>query len=575
MSNSYAEISFKDLSKIRLYENSQAVIQSSRVDLLKNQKKATVNLEKGEAYALLLGNGKKKDFNLNIPGLDTKINSKLFWVQKENKETKIANYNGEIEVTAKDSMVIIGENEGSVVPEGGTPSEPKSLLPAPGLRLPELEKTFYVSSVNFDWDEIQGAVKYSFNISNERNFDNLIASNNELKTTEYELSNLKPGIYYWRVAAIDAIGFPGPFSQNGFFNIREDKTPPYMIIKIPKDFEVIKENKIKLSGETESGIPVYINGNIIDVNSSGNFETLVNLNEGFNKISIKAVDLGLNETVITKNIIYESNPNVDLIFTSKNFFDPDKNIITADKSVTIFGNTRAKSVIKVQSENGISILKTTANENGEFEFLLSNINNENSYKLFVETPAGYKSEKKFKVIRNTNEPELTFDNLPVSISRSKIEISGTAINTDELLINNKAVNLEGKNFKTIIELIPGNNKIFAAVKNSFGFTKSYQRDILLDKDAPVLINKNIKIESADNFGIIKITAEVSDKSELRRTAEVNYNINGESFKAYLRLSGQSNVYEGIIQVLKSQINDYKLISITFEDYLGNKESYNF
>lgn len=207
--------------------------------------------------------------------------------------------------------------------------------------------------------------------------------------------------------------------------------------------------------------------------------------------------------------------------------------------------------------------------------MLSNINNENSYKLFVETPAGYKSEKKFKVIRNTNEPELTFDNLPVSISRSKIEISGTAINTDELLINNKAVNLEGKNFKTIIELIPGNNKIFAAVKNSFGFTKSYQRDILLDKDAPVLINKNIKIESADNFGIIKITAEVSDKSELRRTAEVNYNINGESFKAYLRLSGQSNVYEGIIQVLKSQINDYKLISITFEDYLGNKESYNF
>ncbi|KAB2838286.1 MAG: LysM peptidoglycan-binding domain-containing protein, partial [Melioribacteraceae bacterium] len=209
LSNSYAEISFKDLSKIRLYENSQAVIQSSRVDLLKNQKRATVNLEKGEAYALLLGNGKKKDFNLNIPGLDTKINSKLFWVQKENKETKIANYNGEIEVTASDSMVVIGENEGSVVPDGGVPSEPKSLLPAPALRFPELEKTFYVSSVNFNWDEIPGAVKYSFNISGERNFDNLIQSNNELTNTEYKLDNLEPGIYYWRVAAVDQIGFPG------------------------------------------------------------------------------------------------------------------------------------------------------------------------------------------------------------------------------------------------------------------------------------------------------------------------------------------------------------------------------
>ena len=575
LSNSYAEISFKDLSKIRLYENSQAVIQSSRVDLLKNQKKATVNLEKGEAYALLLGNGKKKDFNFNIPGLDTKINSKLFWVQKENKETKIANYNGEIEVTAKDSMVVIGENEGSVVPDGGAPSEPKSLLPAPGLRFPELEKTFYVSSVNFDWDEIQGAAKYSFNISSERNFDNLIESNNELKSTEYELSNLKPGIYYWRVAAIDEIGFPGPFSQNGFFIIREDKTPPYMIIKTPKDFDVIKENKIRISGETESGIPVYINGNIIDVDSSGKFETFYSLEEGFNKINIKAVDLGLNETVITKNIIYESNPNVEIIFTSKNFFDTDKNIITAGKSLTIFGNTRAKSVVKVQSEKGINILKTYANEAGEFEFLLSNINNENSYKLFVETPAGYKGEKKFKVIRNANEPELIFDNLPVSISKNKIEISGAVINTDELLINNQPVNLEGKNFKSIIELVPGNNKIFAEAKNNYGLSKTYERNILLDKDAPVLLNKNIKSEFAENFEIIKITAEASDKSELRRTAEIVYEINGEKLKAYLRLTGKSNVYEGNIQVLKSQMNSYKLLSITLEDYLGNKESHNF
>lgn len=575
LSNSYAEISFKDLSKIRLYENSQAVIQSSRVDLLKNQKRATVNLEKGEAYALLLGNGKKKDFNLNIPGLDTKINSKLFWVQKENKETKIANYNGEIEVTASDSIVVIGENEGSVVPDGGVPSEPKSLLPAPVLRFPELEKTFYVSSVSFEWDDIPGAVKYSFNISSERNFDNLIESNNELTNTEYKLENLEPGIYYWRVAAVDQIGFPGPFSQNGFFVIREDKTPPYLIIKLLNDFEVVKENKIIILGETETGIPVYINDIKIETDNSGKFESNYNLKEGFNKINIKAVDLGLNETVITKNIIYESNPDVEITFTQKNSFDSDNNIIISGRSATISGITRAKSVIRVFMNGGIGILKTTANDNGEFEFLLSNLEDKSGYKIFVETPAGYKSEKEFTVIRNSDEPEIIFDKFPSSVSEEKINISGSANNTDDIIINDTKVIIESGKFSREILLKEGINKIFIEAKNNSGLIKTFERNIYLDKNPPVLLKKNIQSESADNFEIIKITAEVSDKSELRRTAELTYELNGEILKSYLRLAGQTNIYEGIIQILKSQKRSYKLISITLEDYLGNKASYNF
>jgi len=575
LSNSYAEISFKDLSKIRLYENSQAVIQSSRVDLLQNRRRASVNLEKGEAYALLLGNGKKKDFNLTIPGLDTKIDSKLFWVQKENKETKIANYNGEISVTANDSMVVIKENQGSVVPDDGVPSKPKSLLPAPGLFQPEFEKTFYLPDVDFKWSATAGAEKYFFMVSGDKSFESIIESNKELKTTDYKVKNLAAGIYYWRVAAIDEIGFPGPFSQIGFFIIKEDRTPPYLIVDSPVDNFITKEKNILFSGLTETGISLFINGENLFTDSTGRFEKNYSLSEGFNKISIKAVDLGNNETVIQKNIIYESNPDVEIKLSNKNLTDNNNIIISHQKSITIYGSTRSNSLIKVYSNEGIGILKTTADENGKFEFLLSNLNKGNNYKILVETPAGYKGEMVFGINVISSEPEINLNFIPLSTSEDTVVVSGTIENTDEFLINNKIVTVEENNFSYSAALNNGVNKILFEAKNNSGYSTIIEKNILLDTDPPVLMSKKIKIELDGSFEILKISVEANDKSELKRTAQVNYELNGEPLKAYLRLDGKSNHYEGNIQILKSQNNKYKINSILLEDYLGNSKSYKF
>ena len=575
LSNSYAEISFKDLSKIRLYENSQAVIQSSRVDLLKNQKKATVNLEKGEAYALLLGNGKKKDFNLNFPGLNTKINSKLFWVQKESKETKIANYNGEIAVTAKDSMVVIRENEGSVVPDDGVPSEPKSLLPAPTLSFPEYEKTFYVSNINFRWTEITGAVNYYFMVSNDRTFETVVESDKKLNTTNYDVSNLNPGIYYWRVAAVDEIGFPGPFSKNGFFIVREDNTPPYLIINSPSDFFITKAGQIEITGSSETGIPIFINDEEIATDSIGNFNYIFKLFEGINKISVKAIDLGNNETIINRNVIYESNPEFKIDFSGNINIDTNGSIVSSAKSISISGKTRSKSLLKVFTQNGISLLKTYADENGAFEFLLSNLKEINSYKMFVETPAGYKKEKDFTINYNSTEPEIIFNNIPSTTSKSNFIISGQTINTAELIVNGEAAAINGNSFSFSANLKSGENVLFIEAVNKTGNTKSIEIKILLDTEAPVIKSKNVKTVTSDNFEIIKLAVTVEDKSELKRTAEVEYEIGGEKFKAYLRLDTQSNIYEGNIQILKSQKQNYRIVSIVLEDYLGNLELYNF
>lgn len=145
---SIARITFNDLSQIKLNENSMAIIQRSRIDPLTNKTTSQVNLEKGDAYASLLNSPKKK-FDLDIPGVKTEINSKYFWVEKNPDETKLANYNGEIKLEAKDVAVTVKKNQGSVIPKGGAPTAPSELLPPPDLILPGDQNKYDNTTVNF------------------------------------------------------------------------------------------------------------------------------------------------------------------------------------------------------------------------------------------------------------------------------------------------------------------------------------------------------------------------------------------------------------------------------------------
>lgn len=63
---------------------------------------------------------------------------------------------------------------------------------------------------------------------------------------------------------------------------------PYLIISQPKNNLIIKDNYVTIIGQTEPGSKVVINGQIILVASSGNFQELINLQSGLNIIKISA-----------------------------------------------------------------------------------------------------------------------------------------------------------------------------------------------------------------------------------------------------------------------------------------------
>lgn len=85
-----------------------------------------------------------------------------------------------------------------------------------------------------------------------------------------------------------------------------DNSKPSVKISSPEDGKVISggDKKVVISGETDPGTQIYINGSQVIVDKDGNFSTDIAINEGDNIISIKAVNTATNSTEIQRKVTY-------------------------------------------------------------------------------------------------------------------------------------------------------------------------------------------------------------------------------------------------------------------------------
>lgn len=85
-----------------------------------------------------------------------------------------------------------------------------------------------------------------------------------------------------------------------------DNEKPNLDISEPADNTIINggEKKVKISGKTEAGVLVYVNGNQVIVDKDGNFATIQDLNEGDNNFDIKATDAATNSNEVSRKVIF-------------------------------------------------------------------------------------------------------------------------------------------------------------------------------------------------------------------------------------------------------------------------------
>ncbi|MGH6885245.1 MAG: FecR domain-containing protein, partial [Geminicoccales bacterium] len=119
LSRSTAQITFRDDSRLRLNANSQALIQRMRVDPLSREEEAKVSLIEGDFYALLAGKSQRNSFELEVPEVETQIDSTSFWVRRDDSGSKFTNYDeGVLQVSAQGESVDLGRNEATLVRSG-------------------------------------------------------------------------------------------------------------------------------------------------------------------------------------------------------------------------------------------------------------------------------------------------------------------------------------------------------------------------------------------------------------------------------------------------------------------------
>jgi LysM repeat protein len=242
---------------------------------------------------------------------------------KKDKTTLVQVYEGIVDVTAEGKTVTLTKGFGTEVKHLKPPSPPRLLPPEPKFK-PSDPATRDTLKLNIDssmqdefgkeqtralstWE----VTEYHLQIAADKEFNKiLIDKTSHLKNTidiNKNKFNLKDGIYYYRVALVNEMGFESKFSAPEKFAV--DTAPPVLELYQPIENEKITTKTIPVNGKTEPKITIIVGNKIVPVDKGGNFSTTVLAKRGLNHITIIAKDTAGNFVRLERNIYKIGGPD--------------------------------------------------------------------------------------------------------------------------------------------------------------------------------------------------------------------------------------------------------------------------
>ena len=233
----------------------------------------------------------------------------------DDSATVVSAYSGKARVTGSSGeQVELGTRQAVSAAPGGKLGQQRAVPEAPALEMPPvnfLANLDLSNRVDLAWRDVAGCTGYELQVSRSRLF---AASSLEFSVRRLAASAtvkiLRPGTYYWRVAALGSERVRSEWSSPRAFKafagprveVLTDTTPPRLEVQKPTQMG----NFFIVEGVTISGATVTVNGEPVEVQGDGTFKKAVAVNrEGWNTIVIRATDPAGNSAEDRKSVYVE------------------------------------------------------------------------------------------------------------------------------------------------------------------------------------------------------------------------------------------------------------------------------
>lgn len=206
------------------------------------------------------------------------------------RSSVVAVVTGGATVRAGERQVALKAGQQSRIESGGQLRDPKPMPEPPSLEEPAEARAFpYLDlppRVSFRWSESRGVEEWRLRIARDEAFRD-VEVDETTRAPALEWGRLKPGTYYWRVAAVSE-GLEGMPSETRRLTVQRETHPLSLTVQpLPRRVEGLS---CVVQGTVDRRATVYVMGRQIEVRGDGSFVAEIQLAPGANVVLVEAVD---------------------------------------------------------------------------------------------------------------------------------------------------------------------------------------------------------------------------------------------------------------------------------------------
>lgn len=264
--------------------------------------------------------------------------------------------------------------------------------------------------------------------------------------------------------------------------VRIIQRPPGVTVYFPPDGYVTNEASLKVSGVTDQGALVRINGVPVDVLVTM-FEATLTLVEGENTISIMSTDILGNTAVVRLKVTLDTRPPYVVLS------NPSGNVVTNLNTMTVVAVLENDLQVEVNGESVAYGSDWYPLDSGRLEYPVSLVEDENNIVIWAMDPAGNTIRISRQVLFDSEPPwiEVTRPTEGMHVSSHYVEVMGTVDPTAVLRLNGEVVTTADGIFMVSISAAEGANTLVFWAVDGAGNERTMEIGFTVDTEMPSLV----------------------------------------------------------------------------------------